>query len=223
MSVVLRQNPVRTNQRLILQLSGVVGSPRASAPRPPTPAGEVFERLPPGVRSPDCPNCRGADGRIKGTGRRTRRSGPARAPRGRCRGPGGSLEPANRQRTDGDNGVPWWAACAAGQAAETGRPGGGAAASPSAAGSRRTACGSVTAPRIRRGPPQRGQTRTWIANTQRRSWAQGQRRGTGAAAARASAGDGFGTMAALQRACGARSPAGTTRTARSGARAGARE
>jgi hypothetical protein len=87
MSVVLRQNPVRTNQRLILQLSGVVGSPRASAPRPPTPAGEVFERLPPGVRSPDCPNCRGADGRIKGTGRRTRRSGPARAPRGRCRGP----------------------------------------------------------------------------------------------------------------------------------------
>jgi hypothetical protein len=59
--------------------------------------------------------------------------------------------------------------------------------------------GLVTAPRIRRGPPQRGQTRTWIANTRRRSWAQGQRRGTSAAAARASAGDGFGTMAARQR------------------------
>jgi hypothetical protein len=64
-----------------------------------------------------------------------------------------------------------------------------------------TACGSVTAPRIRRGPPPRGQTRTWIASTRRRSWAPGPRRGTGAAAARASAGDGFGTIADLQRAC----------------------
>jgi hypothetical protein len=52
-----------------------------------------------------------------------------------------------------------WAPCAAGQAAETGHPGGGSAASPSATRSRRTACGSVTAPRIRRGPPQRGRTR----------------------------------------------------------------
>lgn len=36
----------------------------------------------------------------------------------------------NRQRTDGDNRVPWWAPCAAGQAAETGRAGGGSAAGP---------------------------------------------------------------------------------------------
>jgi tRNA synthetases class I (E and Q), anti-codon binding domain len=42
-------------------------------------------------------------------------------------------------------------------------------ARPRAASSRRTACGSVTAPRIRRGPPQRGHTRTSIANTWRRS------------------------------------------------------
>ena len=34
---------------------------------------------------------------------------------------------------------------------------------------RRTACGSVTAPRIRRAPPQRSHTSTWIANTRRRS------------------------------------------------------
>jgi fumarylacetoacetate (FAA) hydrolase family protein len=52
--------------------------------------------------------------------------------------------------------------------------GGGLPASPSAASSRWTAWGSVTAPRIRRGPPQRGQTRTSSANTRRRSGAQGQ-------------------------------------------------
>jgi hypothetical protein len=57
---------------------------------------------------------------------------------------------------------PWWAPCAAGQAAEPGRPSGDSAASPSAARSRRTACASVTAPRIRRGPPQRGHTGTSI-------------------------------------------------------------
>jgi hypothetical protein len=84
-------------------------------------------------------------------------------------GLGGSLEPANRQRTDGDNSVPWWAPCAAVQAAATGCPGGGSAASPSAARSRRTACGSVTAPRIRRAPPQCGLTRISIANTRRNS------------------------------------------------------
>jgi hypothetical protein len=79
----------------------------------------------------------------------------------------------------GDGRARWWARSRAGQAARTG-PGGGSGASPNAARSRRTACGSVTAPRIRRGPPQRGQTRTWIANARRGSWAQGQRRGTGA-------------------------------------------
>jgi hypothetical protein len=57
-----------------------------------------------------------------------------------------------------------WAPCVAGQAAETGRPGGGSAASPSAARSRRTACGSVTAPRFRRGPPPRGQKRGQTRN-----------------------------------------------------------
>jgi hypothetical protein len=59
----------------------------------------------------------------------------------------------------------WWARSRAGQAAGAGRPGGGSGASPSAARSRRTAWGSVTAPTIRRGPAQRGQTRTSIANT----------------------------------------------------------
>ena len=83
--------------------------------------------------------------------------------------------------------------------------GGGLPASPSAASSPWTAWGSVTAPRIRRGPPQRGQTRTSSANTRRRSGAQGQRRETGAAC-RAAAGDGVGTMAARQRARGARTP-----------------
>ena len=57
--------------------------------------------------------------------------------------------PAGRR---GDGRGWWWARSRAGQAAGTGRPGGGSAASPSAARSRRTAWGSVTAPRIRRGP-----------------------------------------------------------------------
>jgi hypothetical protein len=47
--------------------------------------------------------------------------------------------------------------------------GGGFAAKPSATSSRWTAGGSVTAPTMRRGPPQRGQTRISIANTRRRS------------------------------------------------------
>jgi hypothetical protein len=50
---VLCQSPVRTNQPLILDLSSEWWDrlePRP--PRPPTPAGEVFERLPPGLRSP---------------------------------------------------------------------------------------------------------------------------------------------------------------------------
>jgi hypothetical protein len=55
------------------------------------------------------------------------------------------------------------------QPAGTARPGGGSAARPSAVSSRRTACGSVAAPRIRRGPAQRGQTRTLSENTRRRS------------------------------------------------------
>jgi D-isomer specific 2-hydroxyacid dehydrogenase, NAD binding domain len=59
--------------------------------------------------------------------------------------------PADRR---GDGRGWWWARSRAGQAAGTGRPGGGSAARPSAARSRRTAWGSVTAPRIRRGPPQ---------------------------------------------------------------------
>ncbi len=46
----------------------------------------------------------------------------------------------------------WWVRSHAGQAAGTGRPGGGSAARPSAARSRPMAWGSVTAPRIRRGP-----------------------------------------------------------------------
>ena len=69
-----------------------------------------------------------------------------------------------------------------GQAAGTGRPGGGSAARPSAAKTRRTAWGSVTAPRIRRGPPQRSHTRISIANTRWRSWAHGHRLGARAPA-----------------------------------------
>jgi hypothetical protein len=49
------------------------------------------------------------------------------------------------------------------QEAVTGRPGGGWAASPSAPSRRRTASGSVTVSRIRRGPAQRGQTRTSLS------------------------------------------------------------
>jgi hypothetical protein len=53
--------------------------------------------------------------------------------------------------------------------------GGGWAASSSAPSRRRTAGGSVTAPptRIRRGPAQRGQTSTSIANTRRSNVAHG--------------------------------------------------
>jgi hypothetical protein len=58
-----------------------------------------------------------------------------------------------------------------------GGPGGGSAARPSAASRRRMACGSVTAPRVRRGPPKRSQTKTGMANTRRRRQAQGHRPG----------------------------------------------
>jgi hypothetical protein len=78
---------------------------------------------------------------------------------------------------------------------------------PSAASTRRTACGSVTAPRIRRGPPQRSQTSTWIANTRRRSRAQVQRFGERApASAPASSDAGVGTSADRHWARGARTP-----------------
>ena len=70
-----------------------------------------------------------------------------------------------------------WARSRAGQAAGAGRPGGGSGASPSAARSRRTAWGSVTAPRIRRRPPQRSHTSTSRPNTRWSSRAQGQRLG----------------------------------------------
>lgn len=49
---------------------------------------------------------------------------------------------------------------------------------PRAARSRRTAWGSVTGPRIRRAPPQCGQTRISIANTRRKSGAHDSRPGT---------------------------------------------
>ena len=61
----------------------------------------------------------------------------------------------------------WWARSTVGQAAGAGRPGGGSGASPSAARSRRTAWGSVTAPRIRRRPPQRSHTSTAKPNTRK--------------------------------------------------------
>jgi hypothetical protein len=64
---------------------------------------------------------------------------------------------------------PW----AAGQATETVRPGSGSAARPTAARSRRTAWGSVTAPRIQRGPPQRAHPRISSANTRWRRRAPG--------------------------------------------------
>ena len=71
----------------------------------------------------------------------------------------------------------------AGQAAGTGRPGGGWAASPRAPSRRRTASGSVTAPTIRRGPAQRSQMRTSIMNTRRRSVAHDRRLGPGSVGA----------------------------------------
>jgi hypothetical protein len=105
------------------------------------------------------------DTSARGAGRRGNDSvgsaGPARAsgaPRGEFRGGGGQTGPVAWRR----------ARSRAGQAAGT-TGGGGSAARPSAASSRRTAWGSVTAPRIRRGPPQRSHTRTSIANTRRRT------------------------------------------------------
>jgi hypothetical protein len=97
----------------------------------------------------------------------------------------------------------WWARSTVDQAAGAGHPGGGWAASPSAPSKRRTASGSVTGPTIRRGPAQRGQTRTSIANTRRRRRAQGHRledRPPASARAPFAAG---GTIADLQRARGA--------------------
>ena len=109
--------------------------------------------------------------------------------------------------TDGDGRAEWWARSRAGQAAGAGRPGGGSGASPSAARSRRTAWGSVTAPRIRRRPPQRSHTSTSKPNTRWSSRAQGQRRGARVSTStRESGGDGVGTMADLQRDRGPRSP-----------------
>jgi hypothetical protein len=67
--------------------------------------------------------------------------------------PAGSANRRGRRR-------PRWARSRAGQAAGAGRPGGGSGASSSAARSGRTAWGSVTAPRIRRRPPQRSHTST---------------------------------------------------------------
>jgi hypothetical protein len=57
----------------------------------------------------------------------------------------------------------WWARSTVDQAAGAGRPGGGSGASPSAARGRRTAGGSVTAPRSRRRPPQRSHPSTFNA------------------------------------------------------------
>jgi hypothetical protein len=94
-----------------------------------------------------------------------------------------------------------------GQAAGTAPPGGGSAASPSPTSTRRTAWGSVTAPRIRRRPPQRSHTRISIANTRWSNRAQGHRlEDRSAAAARVSAGAGGGTIAARHWARGPSTP-----------------
>jgi hypothetical protein len=58
-------------------------------------------------------------------------------------------------------------------------PGGGSAASPRATSTRRTAAASVTAPRMRRGPPQRSHTKTSIANSRCSHRAHDQGRGEG--------------------------------------------
>ncbi len=108
--------------------------------------------------------------RASGAGRAAGRAGVGRRPAGSA----GRRGPRRRVVTGGIGG---------GQATGTARRGGGSAASPSAAKSRRPAWGAVTAPGIRRGPPQRSQTSTGIANTRWRSRAQGQRRGAGAPAA----------------------------------------
>ena len=92
---------------------------------------------------------RGSGGAGKGR-RRSAREGPRRVPR--SAGQTGPAAPG------------WGARSTVGQAAGTGRPGGGSAANPSAAKSRRTAWGSVTAPRIRRGPAQRSHTSTSTPN-----------------------------------------------------------
>jgi hypothetical protein len=67
--------------------------------------------------------------------------------------PGGEHD---TRRTDGTTAPVVGAIARGDQAAGADRPGGGSAASLSA-------WGSVTAPRIRRGPPQRSQTRTWAS------------------------------------------------------------
>ena len=74
---------------------------------------------------------------------------------------------------------------------------GGFAASRKATSTRRTTEGAVTAPRIRRGPPQRSHTRTLIANTRWRSRAHVDGLGERAlASARALSGASGGTIVA---------------------------
>ena len=86
----------------------------------------------------------------------------------------GTRPAGSANRRDGRAGV---GAIARGSGGGAGRPGGGSGASPSAARSRRTAWGSVTAPRIRRRPPQRSHTSTSNPNTRWSNRAQGHRRG----------------------------------------------
>jgi hypothetical protein len=102
--------------------------------------------------------------------RRDEGQGPQgwRGGRNRCGRLGEQTRPAARE-SGRENGTSGRASLAV--------PGGGSAASPSATSMRRTAAGSVTAPRIRRRPPQRSQTSTSIANTRWRRCAQGQRHG----------------------------------------------
>jgi hypothetical protein len=101
------------------------------------------------------------------------------------------------RRTDGDRGTGGGRDRVPVRRPGRAAPGGGSAASPSAARSRRTACGSVTAPRIRRAPPQRSQTSTWMASTRRSKRAQFSRLADcEPASALASSGAGRGTSQA---------------------------
>jgi len=88
--------------------------------------------------------------------------------------------PPPARRTDGAGRAAWWARSRADQRRDK-AIGWRLGEQEKRPRSRRTGV-RLRHPSIRRGPPQRGQTRTSIANTRRRSRAQGQRREPGAAA-----------------------------------------
>ena len=172
---------------LCSMLLSVVDPKHRSRPSPPPP-------LTPAPASATGPGCSAA---------------PSRPARASASWGSRALEPVSqgRQAEGGGGGVRWPSGSghSDGSGGADSGFGGGSAASPSAASTRRTAWGWLTAPRMRHEPPQRSQTSTWIANTRRRSRAQVHRPADRASTS-VSSWLGTGTMADRHWACGARTP-----------------